>query len=145
MVDAEMVEYDTHGCNKTIGQVWCDNQQICLIETDTPCKPIVPVTQVPEPQRGYPLGGIDVFEFVPKPACEPIFGKPWTCGGVTNFDRYDCIDGVVTLTEVNSTACGYPATDSDVVQPEPERKIPVLLIMALMGAGVLAYAIVKEK
>lgn len=144
---AEPIDYDIHKCNRTIGQTWCDVQQICLIETETPCNPIIPVDQVPDPQPiNEPTGSQEPVYMEPiisQPECEPIADKPWSCGGVNEVDRYDCIDGKITLTEKDSTACGYQAPQES-VQPE-QPKIPVLLIMSLLGAGVLAYVIMKEK
>ena len=85
----------------------------------------------------------EIFGYVPPPACEPIADKPWSCGGVNEVDRYDCIDGVVTLTEKNSTACGYQEPGNETV--EPQQQIPILLIMSVIGAGALAYVIFGRK
>jgi len=85
----------------------------------------------------------EIFGYAPQPQCEPIADKPWSCGGVNDVDRYDCINGVITLTEKNSTSCGYQEPDME--QPEPPQEIPVLLIMSVIGAGALAYVILGRK
>jgi hypothetical protein len=79
----------------------------------------------------------DFFGYVPKPACEPIADKPWSCEGVGDVDRYDCINGVVTLTEKDSTACGYQVPDPNAEPPTPTG-IDIKYLLA--GLGVVALA-----
>lgn len=77
----------------------------------------------------------EIFGYAPQPQCEPIADKPWSCGGVNEVDRYDCINGVITLTEKNSTACGYQEPSSEVEQPVGIDMANVLKIFGIAALG----------
>jgi len=83
----------------------------------------------------YMLETDDFFGYAPKPACEPIADKPWSCGGSGDVDRYDCINGVVVLTEKDSTACGYQVPDPNAPQQE-STGIDMKYLLA--GLGIVA-------
>jgi len=131
-----MVELDTHGCDMDAGYTWCDETQLCHIESTDPCRPIEPVvvgdnTVVIPPT---PINIVPIVGNVQQPECEPIAGKPWECSGLGNFDRYDCINGKITFVEHNSTACGYNETFVNPSQTE-SNLLPLIGVLGLVLVG----------
>jgi len=78
---------------------------------------------------------------IQEPECVPIADKPWECSGLGNFDRYDCINGKITLVETNSTACGYQDPNRIITMPEGENYIFLPLIVGVIGFALLGGAI----
>jgi hypothetical protein len=113
-----------HGCNPSLappyGTVWCEVLKKCI-----------------------PFA--DACEYVQPAECVPIAGKAYRCGDVISgtypYDRYDCVNGKISFTEHDSTACGYQAVETQLplytTQPSDNMALYAVLGLALIGGFIM--------
>ena len=109
-----------HGCNPTLappyGTVWCEILKKCI-----------------------PFG--DACEYVQPSECVPIEGKAYRCGDVISgtypYDRYDCVNGKITFTEHDSTACGYQSPVETQLPPVETTQPSNMTMYAILGLALI--------
>jgi hypothetical protein len=102
-----------HGCKIATSPetqtVWCEKLQRCITRDE-------------------------ICEQIQQPECTPVADKPYRCGGgitgTNSYDRYDCINGTITLTEHDSTSCGFQVPEIPEPVETPSISTPVLVGLA---------------